>query len=91
MEDVSPVEIKMHLERLGLLAKVVGDTPVDAMLQQFEHFDAFGVFFEPTGWMRTQGNRRFNKEFLEAAAPLIRFVQAHPEVFGGSPVPESAV
>lgn len=63
------------VQRCTLAARVFLDIDIPAVLREIEHFDAFGPFFDPTGWMQMRSGSEEKKKLLEAALPLWLWAQ----------------
>lgn len=67
---MDPELIKAQMVLLANIIRVVAAFPLRELLAEYEHQDSFGLFTDPTSWIRTADNRRENAELLRALKPF---------------------
>lgn len=67
-EHMHAIEIKGHLQKLGLVAQVAMTIPANAVLQEFSHYQAVGPMLDPTGYRDVMDNVSKNERGMRALA-----------------------
>jgi hypothetical protein len=69
-DQMDPLLIRGEMAKVAMLMRVVATIPVKEILASYEHFGAFGPYFDPTGWIQTARARDENTEVLKALYPF---------------------
>lgn len=67
-ERMSDIEIKMHLQKLGMIAQIALTIPTAELLHEFSMNDTLGPLLDPTGWMAIRENSSKNERAVRALA-----------------------
>jgi len=70
---ITEAEVRMIKNGLSLIGNIIAGWNLEGYLRELDRTDAFGVYFDPTAWMRTKDDRE-NAESL--IRPALEFQRA---------------
>ena len=75
------IEIKMHLQKLGMVARVLMGIPAGDLLREFSLNDTLGPLMDPTGWMTIRDNNQKNERLVRGLADFQKVIrESWPEI-----------
>lgn len=81
-ERMHPIEIKGHLQKIGLIVQVASTIPCEDLLRAFSLNDALGLIIDPTSWMAFTDNAKKNERCVRALATFLKVCREEwPEMF----------
>lgn len=79
--ELNPDNVYRAISQIALMAMLLRDHDLPAIIAEADRFNAFAPFFDPTAWIADHKNVATNKRMLEAALPLWEWSKKYEETY----------